>query len=152
MGHDDDTDNDERLRLYLTFMETPAEVTRRNWMGQANNDPATVTQSAVREWYEKYIQPSDGGDDEAPAIGVEDLMSIFECNSLRKPDRPVNSATIALINRSLFEGLEFHESTRAFCEFLNGRPDLEKPTYLVELGMFEDAETYEKKRKLYKKK
>lgn len=46
--------------------------------------------------------------------------------------------------KSVWHDLVELNSTRAFCTFLNNRPDLAKPPFLVNTGLFGNEDTYQK--------
>lgn len=130
----------KRLELYSKIFETRAEEARQNW---TVHDDDKTTDNAV--WYDQLLRQSsaEGPPDDQLADAGSQKKEFVDDND---DDETDTSRSALKVSALIFKGMEFHEVTRAFCKFLIGRPDLKKPEYLVQLGMFEDGETYEKKR------
>lgn len=79
---------------------------------------------------------------------IEDYLNVDNgANDAYDADDPGMKLADLNVSKRMFKEQESQDITKEYCEFLKRHPDLAKPAYLVNLGMFEDTKAHEQLRK-----
>jgi len=171
------TEDDKRLSAYMEFLTSPTDLTRieeesdkDNHHGKSSDD---VDKFEIFNRAFTTIENLSNNKSLYKSIKVKDIkeLSSIKCNLLTKGRQRIHDKNLnqeiywatmekraddenksatkveTLSFKDVWEDLIHMKSTKSFCKYLTDSPNLIKPKYLVDIGMFDNIQNVRETKK-----